>query len=179
MVEGLTHCEPDNPCRCQRVSPQGQCRWLGAHQQKGEWVCQIHYAGGRGDEKEKIRNYRLTKFQARVDDFVNNEAVKSLREEIGILRMTLEETMNQCKSSTELLLLSGKISDLVMKIEKIVMSCHKLEAQTGALLDKNAILQLGNILVEIISEYITDEDALTKISGQIISAIVSCQPSLD
>ena len=95
--------------------------------------------------------YKLEKFQARVEHFKVNPAVKSLRSEIGILRMTLENVINKCRDENDLLMASQKIGDLVMKIDRLVLSAHKLESSMGELLDKMAALNLSNQIIEIIT----------------------------
>ena len=57
--------------------------------------------------------------------------------------MILEEVLNKCKDSKDLILKSSVISDLVVKVEKLVSSCHKMEGSMGQLLDKSAILQFA------------------------------------
>ncbi len=117
------------------------------------------HGGNRAGDIETTRNknlYRLAIFQTRVDDFAHNPKVKGLREDIGILRMLLEFTMNKCKDESDLIMFSPKISELVMKIEKVVTSAHRLENNMGELLDKMAAMQLGEEIVQLISTGITD-----------------------
>src|SRR2546421_361414 len=90
--------------------------------------------------KPGTKIHDIAKWQTRLDEFADNDKIKSLREEIGVLRILLEETMSRCHDTNELLLYSNKISELVIKIEKVVASCHRLENATGMLLDKSAAL---------------------------------------
>lgn len=160
----------DSPHRCQATVKYGQCPFK---QIEGCQFCPMH--GGASQlnalKAESQRQYRLAKWKDRLGEFADNDQVKSLREEIGILRILMEETMNMCKTSDDLLLYSGKISDLALRIEKVVSSCHRLEASTGMLLDKTAALHLASVIVKIISDHVTDEDAIDKISSQIIEEI--------
>ena len=163
--------ENDDPCRCQGVTGKGQCQIRAI---EGSNFCPMHAgAGSRTLEREKLRNFRLTKWQGRINEFADNDAAKSLREEIGILRMMLEESLNKCRDSHDLILSSGRISDLVLKIEKLVVSCHRLEEKTGMLLDKTAILQLAGTIIECIAKHNIPEDVLSKISDEIIVAVAS------
>lgn len=166
--------EDDDPSRCQANAASGQCRMIAV---EGRPYCRVHAGpGNRTASREEQRNYRLSKFQARVEAFADNDQIKSLREEIGITRMLIEELVNQCNDNTQLVLHSNRISDLIMKAEKLVTSCHRIEASTGLLLDKGAIMQLANVLVDIISRYIKDETHLNRISTQIIQAIAQSKP---
>lgn len=159
-----------DPRRCQSVMPtKGQCKMIRI---EGSKFCHTHArAGNHHLVKERVRNFRFTQFQARVNDFADSTEVKSLREEIGVLRIILEETINRCRDSTDLLMYSNKITDLVIKIDKTVNSCHKMEAQTGLLMDKQAALNAASIILGIIAEFITDEDDLAEASDRIIEAI--------
>lgn len=119
-------------------------------------------------EKEALKNYRLSKWKSRIGELANSPGVKSLREEIGILRMILEEMLEGCGDRVELLLFSNRIGDLVMKIEKLVISCDKLENKMGMLLDKQSVLYLAMQYVEIINEHVTDNITLEAINEDII-----------
>jgi hypothetical protein len=159
-----------DPNRCQTVNAKGQCTFIAA---PGSKYCHAH--GGnkqiQNDKKIELRNYRLARYQARLDDFAESNHIKSLRDEIGVLRILVEERLNQCQDTNDLMLNSSVLSDLVTRIEKLVSSCHRIEASLGQLLDKTQAIQLGSEIVEIISKHINDDDILEAISGEIILSI--------
>ena len=161
--------EPFSPTRCQAVVKQGQCPFEVI---PGQTRCQMHSAGGL-QEKAGLTNYRLTIWQKRLNELSNSDAVKSLRDEIGLLRLTLESVVNNCKDANDLLIYSGKISDLAVKIEKLVVSCHKLELSSGTLLDKQSVLQLASNLVDIITRHITNIEDVEIISEEILMAVAN------
>jgi hypothetical protein len=167
--------EPDDPNRCQARGGEGQCPFKAI---PGAINCARHQGDNQfKKEQEKQKDmYRLAKWQARVAEFSEHDEVKSLRSEIGIARMLLEETVVRCKDSNELLMYSSKISDLVCKLEKLVSSCHRLEASTGMLLDKTAAIHLASVIVTIIGDYVPDPDVIDKISNEIVLAIVTKAP---
>lgn len=175
MAENLVPIEyPSDPDRCQGASPQGQCRYKAL---PGKKFCQIHISStARHEEKQNIRNYRLAKYQARIEEFADNQQVKSLREEIGILRMLLEEVILKCTDSSSLVMASNKIADLVLRIEKLVKSCHYLEKSTGFLLDKSAMTQLAVKMIGIIGDHIDDEAKLGLIAEALIREVKNAQP---
>jgi hypothetical protein len=123
------------------------------------------------------RIYQLSKWQSRVGELADHEQVKGLREEIGILRLLMEEILGVCHDSTTLLMYSNRLSDLATRIEKLVSSCHRLEQSSGLLLDKSAALNIGAQIVEIVSRYVSNEDALDAIGQGIVDAIVKAQSS--
>lgn len=158
---------PDDPRRCEANVKDRECPNVRV---EGKKYCPIHLAGQRVD-KEELRNYHLTKWQSRVNELADNDKVKSLREEIGILRIVLEEILNRCQDSSDLLIYSSKISDHVLKIERVVTSCHRLEQSTNLLLDKTAIIHISAMMIEIIGRHIADGDLLETISKDIAKLI--------
>lgn len=164
--------EPDDPRRCQASTKIGQCPYKAA---EGAKNCSMHQ-GTRGiEEKKSQKMYRLAKWGDRMSQFADDPQVKSLREEIGILRIVLEETVNMCQEPAQILLYASKITDTVVKIEKLVASCHRLEASTGMLLDKSAALHLAGVIVEIIGRNVPDEQIVDDISTEIVTAILETQ----
>jgi hypothetical protein len=164
--------DPSDPNRCQATQTGGKNQCLNLAVPGGR-TCLVH--GGNmainRQEKELSNNYRLQRWKGRVQELSTGNDVKSLREEIGILRMILEERLNDCNDSHSLILQSGPLGDLVLKIEKVVVSCHKLEGSMGRLLDKQALIIFAGSVVEIISRHITDGNVLDKISDEILSKI--------
>lgn len=152
----------DAPDRCEAVTSSGQCRY---NQYPGSKYCSQH--GGTPREATKIYNYNLTKFKSRIADFATNPAIKSLREEVGVLRMMLEARLNACNDNTDLMLASTSISNMVLNIERLVNSCHKLEINLGQLLDRNKALQLADELIQIITSEIKDDEATSRVALQI------------
>lgn len=130
----------------------------------GTTRCPLHGANTQlaSAEKKSLDMYRFAKYQQRVDELKEHNEVKSLRSEIGVLRMLLEEKMNRANTDAELVLMAGPLSDLIMKIEKLVSSCQRLENNLGNLLDKqqmkNIATQLLNVLTEKVNELTLNEE---------------------
>lgn len=168
----------EHPNRCQTVNSQGQCPNLGIKYDDGTYGnhC-IAHGGARARHsrrQERVRNYHLTlaKHQMQLDEKADAEGIKSLREEIAILRIILEQRLNSCKDSMDLVLQSGPIADMVMKIERVVSSCHKLEGSMGHLLDKQAVLQFAQEVIGIITRNLEgQEDVINIIANEILATI--------
>jgi len=161
---------PEDPERCQGACASGQCHFKRI---KGELYCPMHN-GLRTSikKKEDLRNYRLQRIQTRVNEFADNSQLKSLREEIGIQRLLLENLLNKyVQTDEDLLLYSDKISSLVQKIESLVVSCHKLERSTGELLEKRAVVNISVQLIEILSSEIKDASLIERISDRLTEVI--------
>lgn len=171
MAEGITKVEANDPNRCQGPSKlNGQCPNKAIPNSK---YCIMH--GGHiqlnKERKERIRNYQLGKYQAALERHTDAPEIKSLRDEIGILRMLLEERFKTIHSETDLMLQTNIISDLITKVEKLVVSCHKLEGSMGQLLDKQALLQFASEIIGIIGEEIEDELVMKRIADKIIASL--------
>jgi len=176
MAENIEKMEfEEDPERCQGRCANGQCPNKGLRKSDGTVYpfCKVHggYSSEASENKENYRNYQLTKFQARLQRHATSPQIKNLRDEVGILRMMLEEKLNHCSDANDLIMQSGAISDLVLKIEKLVGSCHKLEGSMNQLLDKQAILQFASEVITEISTEIRDAVVLDRITGKLMAAI--------
>ncbi len=162
--------DPDDPERCQGVTRQGQCDLKAV---SGGRFCLAH--GGatelKAQETVNLRNYRLAKFHTRAKELGDSDQITSLKDEVALLRMMIEEMINGCTDSQELLMRSGPLSDLIMKTEKLVSSCHRLDSRLGNLLDRTKVLQFAQIVVEIIGNKIDDPETLDDISSSILKAL--------
>lgn len=159
---------PDDPDRCQVSS--GQCNLKAM---PGGTRCIVH--GGAMEQKYKeqknMRNYRLAKFQVRAAELGNSDNLTSLKDEVALVRLLIEEMINSCADQTELILRAGPLSDLLMKCERVVTSCHKLDTRLGNLLDRTKVMYFAQMVVDIISSEIDDETQLDRISSQILKAL--------
>ncbi len=160
--------EPDDPTCCQGLNAHGPCNIQAVSGQK---FCKLHFGiGNKIAEQTAARNYRINKWQHRINELADNDSLKSLHEEIGVLRLLMEETLNKCQNSTELLLYSRAISELVLKIEKVVASCHKLELATGQLVNKQNMMFMGDVIIQIIGE-VCPPDKIAGVSERIMRTI--------
>jgi len=145
--------DDDDPDRCQGVTGKGQCIYKAMEKST---FCPMHGGNRAGNEADRIelRNIRLSraKWMTRAKELADSEGITSLRDEIAICRLMLEEKLEGCKGPADLMLASPMISEWVMKIEKLVCSAHRLESSLGQLLDKAAVVQLTGELIAVISD---------------------------
>jgi len=162
--------EDDSPWRCQGMDHHGQCNKK-ALVKGGN--CPLHGGNVQADaiEKASIRNYQLAKFQVELNKHADSPRLKSLNDEVAILRMMLEAQLNQCDDLADMVLKSHLISDLVTKIDKLVNSCHKLESQLGGLMDKQAILTFASNVIDVIGDVIKDDQQLELISSGVLNLV--------
>ncbi len=160
-----------DPERCQSIIKAGykagQCDNKAF---PGSKFCAVH--GGNSHpqsvEKENIKIYNLTKWKAQLDSKLKDpDAVINLREEIGILRILIEERLNFCNDTTDILMHSSIIADLISRVERVIASCHKIEEKRGNLLDKDQLLQICTSIVAIIGKYITDDKVMSNIANDV------------
>lgn len=155
--------------RCGGTLKTGQCTNCKV---QGSNYCMLHGANKsiESAQKKAINEHRLNRWQSRAKELGADNDVKSLRDEIGTLRMILEEMFGMCSSNLDILLYSQRMSDLVMKIEKLVTSCDKLENRMGQLLNKDSVLQLASTYVNIINLHISDPQIIENISEDMVKA---------
>ena len=160
----------DDQCRVISPTTGARCPYLAV---EGQTNCVRHSGSvmANKEEKKATAQYRLQIWQERLEEFAENEKAKSLREEIGILRILMETIVNKCTGPNDLILYSPKISELAAKIEKLVSSCHRIEHSMGSLMDKATALAFAGQVVEIISTHIQDPDIIDAISTGIITAL--------
>ncbi len=155
-----------DPERCQATMKFGQCINK-ITPGSTTACCAVH----GGVVRKSMRNYHTSKWNARIQAHAESDFVKSLREEIGILRMILEETLERCVLPVDLVLQSGVISDLILKVEKVVVSCHRLEGSMGELLDKQTIMQFAANIITIIEKVVDNKVTVRLISDKILDSL--------
>lgn len=178
VFERVEH--PDDPHRCQAVGGQGQCPFkgmIGIDGKRGQY-CPRHVpkseSTGQAATKgvDLLRNYRFSmKFQPRIDELANNEKIKSLREEIALVRLVMETIVNRCGDEYDLALEAERIQRLAEQLNKLVQACHKIEESTGQLLDKTVVINIGSMMVGILEKYVPDKSILDVVGAEIYEAI--------
>lgn len=156
-----------DPRRCQATIRDGQCPHTVI---EGTTHCERHTSGNNRQSRDPLANYQFSKqFHGKIKDFAECEDIKSLRGEIGVLRLMLQSVINNCNNEDELTLQADRITRLVGEINKCVVNCQKLEESTGQLLDKTVVVNIGAMIVGVIDKYVPDK-ALLDVIGQEIYA---------
>lgn len=168
--------DPADPRRCKASAGDSQCRDVAA---PGADYCLCHQ-GVDQTNAQSTRLYLLAKAdsQRRLLQLADHEEIRSLREEIAIIRMLIEGRMNLIKNDNDLLIQSGAINSLVLTIERLVKSAHTIEQNLGILLSKSAVISLGQTICKIIVEELDGieryeeivDSIMTRISTSIASA---------
>lgn len=82
----------------------------------------------------------------------DHEQVKSLRDEIALCRILIEERYNSIKDDTDMLAASSSINSLFLTLERLVRTTHTIEQNLGNLLTKATVIMLGQAIVQILTE---------------------------
>ncbi len=161
--------DPADPRRCKSSEGPSQCDRFA---EPGSECCAKH---GGVDQTNLIstRLYLLAKAdsQKRLLQLADHEEIRSLREEIAIIRMLIEGRMNLIKGDNDLLIHSGAINSLVLTVERLVKSAHTIEQNLGILLSKSAVIALGQTLCKIIVEELDGIENYEEIVDSIMTRI--------
>lgn len=163
-------CPAGDPNRCQSSGKGGQCPYKA---KPGTTFCPRHAAAAdKIAANAAARMFKLGQYQARMEEFTGSDQLKNLRGEIGILRMTLENTVALCKTPLEMVSYAGKIGDLVMKVTTVVKTCQLMETKMGLMLDRDKIIMIGQRIVDIVGNHVPNPEILDTIGEEIVAAIL-------
>jgi len=175
----LLRVESDDPRRCQHTNSGGQCPYISVDDNKEKLTSRycaahIHLYDASFRKDVQLKRYKLSQYHARVGELFKDEEFKSLREEIAILRMLLEQLMNQLQTPWDFMVYGQRVETVIEKIGKLTVMGHKLEISLGQVLDKPTLATFTDEIIRIISEEVQDTDALKRISVKIGGAVERC-----
>jgi len=139
-----------DPRRCKAPSLDGQCRNVA---EEGSDYCRAH-AGIDHMPAVRMRKYMLANAveQGMLDRFTEDDNLKSLREEIGLVRMMVQNTLRMASTDMEKIQAYSKVNTLLLTLERLMKTCHTLEKSLGELVGKPALLRLGQALCQAVVE---------------------------
>lgn len=168
----LQHCDFDDE-NCCIVCKQKNSNGVYYRSVEGTTYCPRH--GGDGvaekNKRDKADLYRTQVWKARIRHFTDTDGVKSLRTEVAILRVLLDEMLDQCQDRNALLMFSSKIANLAQEIGKLIVSCDRLEKNMGQMMDKPTAIRYAAKIIEILERHVTDPEALDNISIEILDEL--------
>jgi len=150
-----------DPRRCQSTNKYGQCRNVAV---PGSKFCTYH-----GGKTNTLKYYKLTETGLQATTERNNaiSEIKSLRDEIQIARALVERRLNVIQSNADLLSACSQVNTMLLTIEKLVSSAHKLEVSLGHLLSRTAIVNLTEKIIDILVEELSEIDGFEEIIDRI------------
>lgn len=164
--------DPADPERCQAGGNHGQCPYKGVILPDGTRAKYCPRHGGNKviakSEREETRLYLAAQWREKIGDQADHPKFKSLREEVGILRMMLDNKLEQIKDNVQLMLQSQSVSALIQQIRDTLKVCQHIELSSGQMLDKNQALQLVTEIADIVSKYVTDPDTIRILADEML-----------
>jgi len=153
-------CAKENCTKFAYKSKKGESPYCAAH---GGNVVDIN------SKKAEARAYYKTKWNAKIDEKTKLPNTKSLAEELGILRVLMEERLNQCADAYELNMEAHSIQQLALNIERIVTSIHGMDLRV-AITEEN-IKAIIDVIAIVLSDNIKDKELLESINTGITNGI--------
>ncbi len=165
-----------DPRRCKGAAQDGQCVNVA---EEGAEYCRAH--GGISTVKQDdLRVYRLAKAQERTRHLEltdRYDSLKTLREEIALTRMLIEQIWNEASQADQLANRGAAISHQVMTLKELLKQSHQMEESMGVTLSKATIMKLGQMIVQIIVDELQDvpdyEAIVDRITDRLVQTISS------
>jgi len=126
-------------------------------------------------EADRIRSYRLSDPDARqrFDHLANSEALETVRDEVVLLRLLIDERYALAETKADKINAFSVIHPALSTLNKLVESLGKLERQADLVLGREALEKLGDDIVTILIEELTDVDGYTEIVDRVASRLAT------
>lgn len=165
--------EASDPNRCQALIAGGanQC-WNAAI--NGTKYCLVHGAAKAAimQDRAEIYNIRSAMVRAKIEQMSGHPDLLSLHTEVGVLRMLLEDLLNRLTDDPlDMMVQSGPISEMVAKIEKLVVSCDKLERSRNEVVSRKELAEFAATISAIAAEFIGDPAKIGAFMARVVGAL--------
>lgn len=133
-----------DPRRCKGSTSAGQCLAVAAD---GSDYCLQHHGVDRGQGR-RMRKYLLAtaEDQGLLAKYADDDELKSLREEIGLTRVMIQNTLAGALSDVEKINAYSKVNGFLLTLERLLKTCHTLDQSMGNLIGKPSLHRLGREL---------------------------------
>lgn len=169
-------CSPDDPRRCQGVTPHGQCEYLSV---EGSERCEYH---SRGQGQKKLNRQRIERYLIDNEELrksylrQNNDAhYLDLKDEISLTHAMIERRLNAIKTDADVMMAIGPFTQLVQRLESMKISLMKLQQQLGLVLGKDELRQLAATFAQVLDEELDGlddkEDRMERLLERLVVAI--------
>jgi len=138
-----------DPRRCKAASCDGQCRNVA---EDGDDYCRAHLSTPPAAPARRMRKYLLVKAedQALLARYVDDDDLKSLREEIALVRMMIQNTLADAQTNMDRINAYSKVNTYMLTLERVMKTSHALEKSLDQLVSKSTLIRLGKQLCHII-----------------------------
>lgn len=161
--------DPDK--QCQSLANGNPCYY---EKVEGSEYCAMHGGQAAVRKEKKQQMYDLHKSawlqkiaDSQLDNFSKGKNKFNLSEELGILRIVLQEILGQCTNVNELMRHNQKISYIISQIERLINSSLKLDQKLGQLVSKDEMINIAQAIVECIQTHIEDTQTIKLIVGDL------------
>lgn len=138
-----------DPRRCKGASVDGQCQNIA---EEGSDYCRVH--GGESQAPaRRLKQYLLTKAQdrERLAQLAENDALKTLREEVVVALAQLERRLSLAnRSDAEFLAAYPEVEKSLKTLAELKKSNFSLEQKSGATLSREQAFGFVRRMIEII-----------------------------
>lgn len=164
----------DDPRRCKGMSNGSQCLFRAV---EGGDYCTIH--GGNTIElknkKKEIYDLRKTRYLQEFRRMSENSFWRSNREEVGILRVILQELLQKCESQNDIYVNASKMSDIISKINKLLETSLKIDEKLKALISEEKMYEIAQLLVDAVFKIIEDPIKCTTIAEKFEEILINAR----
>ena len=148
MSDKLVRATPDSPNRCVRTDriTGEQCYYAAA---PGQEYCPKHLNCIQHLKKQQsIARYKLAIYQDQIDDQLSRSDIKSLTDELILVRLCTQSILDLCNIDIEFQRFSPQLTMLLNLTVDIVTTIHKIQVATSNLLDKGLLLDLAETIID-------------------------------
>jgi hypothetical protein len=120
-----------------------------------------------------MKNYLITRTYLK-DGLERHSAIdeiRGLREEIAIARALIEKRLNMVDSKADYLHACGQVNTLLLTVDKLINSFHRLDVNLGNMLSKSALLEVAKEVVQILTEELKHVEGYEAIIDRVLSKI--------
>lgn len=159
--------------KCTHSGPRGMCPF--------DALPGLDKCGKHSDSETVTMGYRFSDpdLKERLDWHSRDELIESVRQEVVLVRALIEERRNFATTQAEKIQAFPAILDAASKLDRLVTSLARLEKQSGQVLEKAAIQQLGRRIVEILTENLKDipdrDTIVDRVAREIAKAVMSAK----
>lgn len=161
----------DHPQACQG-GKNGPCVYKAL---PGSTGCSLH-AGSQASAASKradLKNYKLNAlFGNRAQELANSPKIKSLTEEIGLMRVALETIFNAISDANGMLLYADRIEKMVKGIQNLVTTTQMLQEKNKELLGRDTVMSIIDQILEKIVLRIEDPDIIKALADDCYEVVI-------
>lgn len=166
--------------QCQDVSRGRQCPNEAV---VGFNRCDVHLQKNQRHRYDRHMYHLKQAQQERLAQFKGHDESRSLQNEIALTRSMIQTIYDGINSDTDMLANVPALSELFLKLERLLKTSHQIEKETGALLGKDVVILLSQELFQIISEELKEvpgfEEILRRIAMRFQSTIEDSRPLIE